>query len=280
MSDRPPIPDETQRQIFEKSARVCALCYMFERDASVKVQGQIAHVDRNSKNHALENLAWLCLAHHDLYDSTPSQSKKLQPSELTTWRSKVYDLVAGDKAPTPYTGPRAVLEMEVDLAELWPIIESHNLRAKNPEPIQHLYLFLVKVCNVGFAWTGIRDASLKVDGVAVGRPIPTLESQSVQTAVGARGFRVIQNRPLLFPGFFDPWRRAAKGLEFLPDQGVGAGQQAVWTVGFVGEPRLHIGQPGRYAPHQVDLASPWLLELVPVAGAPVAVEIAQLQLEP
>jgi hypothetical protein len=42
----------------------------------------------------LENLAWLCLAHHDEYDSKTSQSKSLQINEVKSYRAELYELFA------------------------------------------------------------------------------------------------------------------------------------------------------------------------------------------
>ena len=45
-------------------------------------QVQIAHIDHNSGNSNYENLAVLCLVHHDRYDARHSQSKGYTPDEL------------------------------------------------------------------------------------------------------------------------------------------------------------------------------------------------------
>lgn len=81
-SRRPTIPREVEVSILTKSHRRCALCFVLEFCTTV-VRGQIAHIDRNRNNNDEGNLAYLCLRHHDEYDSSTSQSKRFLPTELT-----------------------------------------------------------------------------------------------------------------------------------------------------------------------------------------------------
>jgi hypothetical protein len=53
-------------------------------------KGQLAHLDWDNKNAAEDNLAFLCLEHHDEYDSAPSQSKGLRQREVKMWRNELY----------------------------------------------------------------------------------------------------------------------------------------------------------------------------------------------
>jgi hypothetical protein len=57
------------------------MCFHLHGDLSVKA-GQLAHIDRDPSNDAEANLAFLCLRHHDEYDTKPRQSKRWQPAEL------------------------------------------------------------------------------------------------------------------------------------------------------------------------------------------------------
>ncbi len=73
---------DTQADILQtNSLRRCALCFEYNFDFSLK-KGQIAHIDRNNKNKKPSNLVFLCLDHHDDYDSTASQSKGWTKEEL------------------------------------------------------------------------------------------------------------------------------------------------------------------------------------------------------
>ncbi|MEQ1775090.1 MAG: hypothetical protein ABL891_15040 [Burkholderiales bacterium] len=64
-----------------KSRRRCALCFCYDSVTSI-VDGQIAHIDRNKNNNLEDNLAFLCLPHHNKYDSTSRQSKGFLAEEL------------------------------------------------------------------------------------------------------------------------------------------------------------------------------------------------------
>jgi hypothetical protein len=90
---RTAIPPAIQDQVLLLSRRRCCICFALFGDVDVK-QGQIAHLDHNNTNNALDNLAFLCLHHHDLYDSTTSQSKGLRESEVGQHRAELYDIVS------------------------------------------------------------------------------------------------------------------------------------------------------------------------------------------
>jgi hypothetical protein len=64
--------------------------------------GQIAHLDRNPSNNHLENLVWLCLPHHDDYDSIRWQTKRLTADEVKFYRSILYEQLA----KPPYSAPK------------------------------------------------------------------------------------------------------------------------------------------------------------------------------
>lgn len=80
---------EVETEILVRSRRRCALCFGLRGDLEEK-RGQMAHVDRNPTNSAVENLCYLCLEHHDLYDSGHSQSKGFTPAELRHYREALY----------------------------------------------------------------------------------------------------------------------------------------------------------------------------------------------
>jgi hypothetical protein len=64
------------------------MCFGLNRDSAMKV-GQIAHIDHNSSNDNLENLVFLCLVHHDDYDSTTRQSKNYTADEIKAFRTEL-----------------------------------------------------------------------------------------------------------------------------------------------------------------------------------------------
>ena len=83
------VPEAIQTKIFMMSRRRCSVCFGLERDASRK-RGQIAHLDGNPANDHPDNLAYLCLEHHDEYDGKTSQSKGLTVQEVKEYRNELY----------------------------------------------------------------------------------------------------------------------------------------------------------------------------------------------
>lgn len=84
---------ESQQIVLTKSARRCCLCYGLLGDFAVR-KGQVAHIDRDPSNSRTDNLVFLCLDHHDQYDSRTSQSKGFTTAELLFYRDLLYADVA------------------------------------------------------------------------------------------------------------------------------------------------------------------------------------------
>jgi hypothetical protein len=99
MTTRTPIPEEIQHRIFDRSRRRCAFCTHFNSDWQQK-EGQLAHLDRDPANCAEDNLAFLCLSHHDDYDTKRRQTKSLTVREAKTARDRLYAFIeaGGDLA--------------------------------------------------------------------------------------------------------------------------------------------------------------------------------------
>lgn len=72
-----------------QSRRRCCICFGLDRDTRLKA-GQIAHLDKNNGNNALDNLAFLCLPHHDEFDSSSSQRKNFTLGEAKEFRRELY----------------------------------------------------------------------------------------------------------------------------------------------------------------------------------------------
>src|SRR5579862_3186738 len=86
------IPADIETALFAKARRRCCVCFGLHGDLEPK-EGQIAHLDKNPANPAESNLVWLCLPHHNQYDSTTSQSKNLQRHEVVMYRDELYAAV-------------------------------------------------------------------------------------------------------------------------------------------------------------------------------------------
>jgi len=94
MLRRKPIPSAIEACVLAQSARRCCLCFRLDGDLTEKL-GQIAHLDHDPANCSEDNLAWLCLEHHTLYDSTTSQHKNYTIAEVKDARAKLYAAVGG-----------------------------------------------------------------------------------------------------------------------------------------------------------------------------------------
>ena len=86
---RPAIPTATQTELLRRSRRRCCICFGLNGDIGVK-KGQIAHLDQDRSNVSLDNLSWLCVPHHDDYDSIPRQTKGLTAEEVKSYRNDLY----------------------------------------------------------------------------------------------------------------------------------------------------------------------------------------------
>ncbi len=126
-STRQPIPKALEAKILLECARRCALCFQVDPDLGEK-DGQIAHLDRDPANNNEDNLAFFCLRHHSLYDSTTSQHKNYTTLEVKAARKKLTELIAqrkelvasrGDNPaqPTPREADRKTLD---DLLRILP----------------------------------------------------------------------------------------------------------------------------------------------------------------
>ena len=94
--------------VLDKSRRRCALCFHINGDQTEK-HGQIAHLDENPSNSIEENLVFLCLPHHSVYDSTTSQHKNYTVAEVKKAREALYRTVEdGRHLGAHVTGPNFV----------------------------------------------------------------------------------------------------------------------------------------------------------------------------
>lgn len=92
------VPSEIETSVLILSRRRCALCFGLNADAETKT-GQIAHVNRNARDNRQENLVFLCLEHHDQYDTRRSQSKGFTEAELRQYRTMLYRQFNDEASP-------------------------------------------------------------------------------------------------------------------------------------------------------------------------------------
>lgn len=86
---RKKISKMVEAQVLMASRRRCCLC-LFYLSLDQPRPGQIAHLDRDASNSKFENLVYLCLEHHDAYDSRTSQSKGFSEIEVRHLRDELY----------------------------------------------------------------------------------------------------------------------------------------------------------------------------------------------
>lgn len=93
---RKPIPKVVQADVVIKSKRRCPLCVFLNGKESERL-GQIAHLNGDNSDNRFENLVWLCLEHHDKFDSTTSQTKNYTQVEVRNYRDRLYQQFAASE---------------------------------------------------------------------------------------------------------------------------------------------------------------------------------------
>lgn len=111
---RKSFPDSVQIAVLTKCKRRCALCFGLDNDDKEK-RGQLVHVDRDGDNINEDNAAFLCIPHHDLYDSTSRQAKGYMPGELKQHRETllVYVLTLKSEPNDPVNGAKPTVGLDV-----------------------------------------------------------------------------------------------------------------------------------------------------------------------
>jgi hypothetical protein len=98
---RKKIPVQIETEVQVQSKYRCCLCYSLDGDDTEK-RGQIAHIDHDSSNNRISNLAFLCHDHHSRYDSSSLQSKGITQGVLRAALEKLLShlRLRGEKSVT------------------------------------------------------------------------------------------------------------------------------------------------------------------------------------
>ena len=96
-------PTEIETEVLISSRRRCTLCYLMDGDLDEQL-GQIAHLDDDRTNYALDNLAFMCMPHHSVYDGTNSQHKNYTINEVKTGRAMLYAAIKAGEHTTYNSG--------------------------------------------------------------------------------------------------------------------------------------------------------------------------------
>ncbi len=124
MSVRKSTPKSIETAVLANSARRCALCFHLTGDLSEK-HGQIAHLDKDPSNSEEDNLAFLCLSHHSVFDSKTSQHKNYTKEEVKSARSRLYSLVENGGYLTSVQPSSADTDRKI-LADLLDLLPSNG----------------------------------------------------------------------------------------------------------------------------------------------------------
>lgn len=84
---------ELTTEVLIRSGRKCCLCEYLDGNPGPH-KGQIAHINKHRSDSRFENLVYLCLNHHDQYDSVTSQSKGFTSNEVKYYRDKLYNVIS------------------------------------------------------------------------------------------------------------------------------------------------------------------------------------------
>jgi hypothetical protein len=146
---RKAVPQETQVEVLAACRRRCAICFGLNRDKAIK-PGQIAHLDRDAANPSFDNLVFLCLEHHDQFDSKTSQSKGLTSDEVRRFREELATAIKHEYHPptpnlisdtgTPALAPQRLTIREKSASEILSNLEGITLSYQFREKVDGLYL--------------------------------------------------------------------------------------------------------------------------------------------
>jgi hypothetical protein len=86
---RTPVSKAAEEKVLIASRRRCCLCVFLEGRDEAR-SGQIAHLNHDRSDSRFKNLVYLCLEHHNEYDTQTSQSKGLTVGEVREYRNRLY----------------------------------------------------------------------------------------------------------------------------------------------------------------------------------------------
>lgn len=128
MARRQRVSRSDETRLLVASQRRCCLCY-YLFDSRAPRRGQIAHLNRNASDSNFDNLVWLCLEHHDEFDSRTSQSKGFTPHEIRVHRDRLYAELSSGTVVDP--SDEGAAQNSEDAAALKRLQEQVTVQAKN-----------------------------------------------------------------------------------------------------------------------------------------------------
>lgn len=121
---RKKVPNNIEAQVLDACKRRCALCVAIDENHDEAI-GQIAHLDKDNTNFKLENLVFLCLRHHTLYDSKNSQHKNYTLAEVVIYRERVNAQYKSNLKPEERQFVHTFLEKNAPLLQYIMNVDNH-----------------------------------------------------------------------------------------------------------------------------------------------------------
>lgn len=129
MVERRPVPKLIETRLLRASRRRCCLCVFLNHNEEVR-KGQVGHLNHDPSDNRFDNVVWLCLEHHDEYDSKASQSKGLTTEEVRRYREDLYARYPPEAKSLGQVSAR--LTETPELPPLSPTSEYEALRTRFP----------------------------------------------------------------------------------------------------------------------------------------------------
>jgi len=83
------ISDSVTEEVLKRCRRKCCMCFGLKQEIVVK-EGQIAHLNRNRNMTDIDNLVYLCLDCHKIYDSQSNRTIGYRPGEVRHYRDQLF----------------------------------------------------------------------------------------------------------------------------------------------------------------------------------------------
>lgn len=126
-SNRKKVPTAAATEVLTLSRRRCCICFCLENDSGPKADGQIAHIDRKPADSGADNLVYLCLRHHDMYDTIRRQSRGMTASEVKYYRTELYRRL-GTQSPDSAKQPPVTQERIIPSQTLAQDCKTHGVQ--------------------------------------------------------------------------------------------------------------------------------------------------------
>jgi len=256
---RPPIKRKVAEDVIAECRRVCAMCFALQGDGTTK-NGQLAHLDQNNANNNPDNLAWLCLAHHDDYDTVRRQTRNFTPGEVKRYQADLLAAIESGIVPVSYNTRGASLRLSCTVGLV------QGTKFKRTKCGAEIYL-AARVSNTGSTPTGIEIARFSWKGEIIAD-----EHWGIPLGIFKNGKRARPDE--------DQFPEYARYLTCSPKQMVEPGRTHLFVIPLSVKESAPIMEVLTLVlaggPEEHHLDPPALLELVPVIGAPVASVVKKL----